>query len=156
MQRMILSCFSKENILSRHRKIKQNRDCPAPKRNSYDRSRRKKKDILRKQGKFGSQHEHFLLQTYGKSMQLQLKYLQKESSDTFLHFCMKVTASAGIKILGEHTISLSSSSFSSSKKRIALTLFTARSFQVSSDISFTKLSSAPHRGRLSVRTAKCN
>lgn len=104
---------------------------------------------------FGSQHEQFLVQTYAKSMQSQMKYLQQELR-YFLHFRTEVTAPAGIQRLGKHTISLSSSSFSSSKKRIALTLFTARSFHVSSDISFTKLSRAPHRGRLSVRTAKRN
>lgn len=74
----------------------------------------------------------------------------------FFKLYIEGTMSAGIQRLGKHTISLSSSSFSSSKKRIALTLFTARSFQVSSDISFTRLSSAPHRGRLSVRIATCN
>ena len=62
----------------------------------------------------------------------------------------KFWTSVEAKKLESHTVSLSSSSFSSSRNRIALTLFTARSFQASSDTSFTKLSRAPQRGRFSV------
>ena len=47
------------------------------------------------------------------------------------------------------TVSWSSSSFSSSRNRMALTRFTARSFQASSDTSCTRLSRAPQRGRFS-------
>lgn len=51
-----------------------------------------------------------------------------------------------------HTVSFSSSSFSSSKNRMALTLWTERSFQASSETSVTRLSKAPQRGRLSAVT----
>lgn len=70
MQRKILSCFWKENILSTHRKTKQNKDCPASEHKSYIQSRQekkfkknKKKSILSQYEKFGSQH---LLQTSAK------------------------------------------------------------------------------------------
>lgn len=81
MQGKILSCFWKENILSRHRKKKQNKDCPALEHKLYSKQGKKKS--------FSSQHEQFLLQTYAKSMQSQLKYLPQESSDTFYTFALK-------------------------------------------------------------------
>lgn len=128
-------------------KKKQNKDCPALEHKLYS-----------KQGKKKFQQSAWTVSATNvrKKHAVTAEIFTTRELRYFLHFCIKVTASAGIQRLGKHTISLSSSSFSSSKKRIALTLFTARSFHVSSDISFTKLSSAPHRGRLSVRTAKCD